>query len=458
MTFFELADGIVDHIFPSTGSMYKINTVLWKGWLRYLKSKIIPKSCGSCREAYVYFERVKHVKMSSIIKLQKLFGHFYDKIDDSAREAATLRKLKLTAHIVEQAVVCSVGSDSKSLFSDVSPAERDENMNGVTVGVKKPPDKGSSDFVCLAPSRCSRFDLVNDRHEGHAMLCAGKEKKPPDKVAACNPGVSVDKVPPDKSYDTRFGSVGTDDGRLIVKRAKKPPDKVEVLLGKVESSLRSCILSPADAIVAGAYVDLTTPSRGFDDSRFKKKKRRRKKKKGLLSRKNFVYDRGRNTWTLVGEYLSPPLAPPVISRAKRKKKKGEDDVAGIHLDDKCIKWTIVNRVKLNLKCVKLNLKCSELREAPVVCKLGRVKELIKRPGQAKNVHLSVNDVVDLFVHISDAWDVFKEVFCCSLASVVNQPPERVPSECLPVLEASSSLLSVTQSCCLRPGRGRAGCV
>jgi hypothetical protein len=188
-------------------------------------------------------------------------------------------------------------------------------------------------------------------------------------------------------------------------------------------------------MIAGAYADPTTPSRGFDGSMFKKKKRKRKKKKGVLSRKNFVYDRGRNTWTLVGEYLSPPLTPPVVSRAKRKRKK-DDDVVGVHLDDKCIKWTIVNRVKLNLKC-------SELQEAHVVCELGRIKELIKRPRQAKNVHLSVNDVVDLFVHISDAWDIFKEAFCCSLASVVNRPPERVPFECLPVLEASSSLLSVT---------------
>jgi hypothetical protein len=53
----------------------------------------------------------------------------------------------------------------------------------------------------------------------------------------------------------------------------------------------------------------------------RKKKKRKKKKVGSLSQKIFTYNRGSNSWTLVGDHL--PLAPtlPVVAGISRKKKE-----------------------------------------------------------------------------------------------------------------------------------------
>jgi hypothetical protein len=109
-------------------------------------------------------------------------------------------------------------------------------------------------------------------------------------------------------------------------------------LGEAGSVLGSCIVSPVDILMNNAYPCSKFPVSGVDGVRFKKKRRRRKKK-GLLSRKNFIYDRGRNTWTLVGDYLLPPLKPPVVVPVRKKKKK-KKNVVGNYSDARTssVRW------------------------------------------------------------------------------------------------------------------------
>jgi hypothetical protein len=154
-----------------------------------------------------------------------------------------------------------------------------------------------------------------------------------------------------------------------------------------------------------------------DSAMFKKKKRRRKKKHGLLSRKNFIYEWGRNMWTLVEDYLSPPLKHPVVVSVKKKRK--EEDVAG--------DYSVASVILVVINHVKLNLYCSDLLEEPVGCELDRVKELNVRPGGAKKTSLSVARMVDLFARISDAWDCFEKAICSRL----RLPPDvsLVPEAC-----------------------------
>jgi hypothetical protein len=48
---------------------------------------------------------------------------------------------------------------------------------------------------------------------------------------------------------------------------------------------------------------------------------KKKKKFSLLSRKNFKYNKGANSWTLIGDYHSPVVPPPVVQGMVMKKKK-----------------------------------------------------------------------------------------------------------------------------------------
>jgi hypothetical protein len=195
------------------------------------------------------------------------------------------------------------------------------------------------------------------------------------------------------------------------------------------------------------------PVNGVDAVRFKKKKRRRKKKLGLLSRKNFIFNKGSNSWSLVGDYHIPPVKQPDLVVPKRKKRK-KKVVVGNYSESARVRWALINRVNLDIKCSGF--------QSSVSCKLDRVKEANLRPGQAKKVCLSTEKVVDLFAMVSDAWDCFERCILCKFGiSCSTSPPDIVVPDKLPLLGAEASVDPQSVVSLLRNpnlGRGRGACV
>jgi hypothetical protein len=263
------------------------------------------------------------------------------------------------------------------------------------------------------------------------------------------------KKPPDiLTYSSEpFDDV--DDIPLYASRAKKPPDKDLASMDKALMILDDCCISREEILVENSFPSSKIPVSGVDGVRLKKKKRKRRKGKGLLSRKNFVYDRGRNTWTLVGDYHVPPAPKPLLSPPRKKRKKKDLNLVVNYTDSADVKWALVNRVILNAYC-------SGFREVPYCCKLDQTKELIYRSGRAKNVCLSISDTVDLFARISDAWDCFEEELVRKLTLAhVNPPLPGKKSVDFPVKWAGdvvSCLRGGSSSVSRLPGEGRAACV
>jgi hypothetical protein len=263
-------------------------------------------------------------------------------------------------------------------------------------------------------------------------------KKPPDKLAG---GVECSPFPGDD----------LDDAPLEPARIKKPPDKEAVLSVKAFSILDDCVVSRDDALIENCYPCSKLPMNGVDGVRLKKK-RRRKKGKGLLSRKNFVYNRGRNSWTLIGDYHAPPVVRPELAPPRKKRKKKEGDALVNCTDSAVVKRALVNRVILNSYC-------SGFREDPDFCELDRTKSFNFTPGRAKKVYFSVTDAVDSFARVSDAWDCFEEELIKRLYSArASSPPSGHVSVSLPSDRASNSLVPLrvgSLSSIVIPGRGRA---
>jgi hypothetical protein len=197
------------------------------------------------------------------------------------------------------------------------------------------PSSSRSPFVDYIP--CS---ISPDRSESDSSLPV-KIKKPPDiSVVSSEPFDDTDEIP------------------LYASRVKKLPDKLQSPIQKAFSILDDSCISCEDALVELSFPCSKIPISGVDGVRLKKKKRKRKKGKGLLSRKNFIYNKGQNSWTLVGDYHVPPVAKPLLTPPRKKKKKKVEDHVVNYTDSADVKWALVNRVTLNAYC-------SGFRETPI---------------------------------------------------------------------------------------------
>jgi hypothetical protein len=228
---------------------------------------------------------------------------------------------------------------------------------------------------------------------------------------------------------------------------KKPPDKDAQMFKETVQILNSCLL-PSSVVLGKSSLGFRSPVNMMDGVRLKKKKRRRKKKMGLLSRKNFIFDRGKNSWFLVGDYHVVPVRRPDLTPVRKKKKKKME--VGSYLDSARVKSALINRINLDIKC-------SGVWDTEG-CELDQIKKLNLGSGQAKKVCLSKEELIDLFAKVSDAWDCFERSILGSISLVkpASLIKSAVPDK-LPFGEAAASDCSRGEGilCCSQIlGRGR----
>jgi hypothetical protein len=160
-----------------------------------------------------------------------------------------------------------------------------------------------------------------------------------------------------------------------------------------------------------------------------------------------LYNKGTNSWTLIGDYLlPPPLPPPIIDVAKRKKKKKKSDFS-----DPMTRWAVINRVNLNINC-----SCGHEDAGG---KLDSAKEFLVRQDQAqKENFVSLDSTIALFAGVSDIWDSFEHALLILMKQDVMPGVLELDLQEPCALNSSGESLVSREPPSLRHGRDRAACV